>query len=185
VSRATAIRSLAGAAALLALATFAGAQPARLPEPPIGFHWERAPEIKGAFLVPHNWFFKAEKHQDTLGYFVTRENIDKTGESLVGLTVNVMPHLKSRDAVEAAKALMAGFTDGKKVLDFEEAKMRSLVGGSCLAQDETTTTHTLALANPKTNTVYLILFEAPTSQWEKEWPAGEEILGAMLLDDDV
>jgi len=182
----TAVRSLAVGAVFSALtAAFAGAQPAKLPDPPAGFHWERAPEIKGAFLVPQNWFFKAEKQKGTLAYLVTRENIDKSGEFLVGLSVNVMPRLKDRDAVESARAFMASYVQGKKVLDSAEAKRPPLVGLGVRVVDDTATMHTLVLANPKTNTLYLITFEAPNAEWEKEWATGEQILGVMLLDDEV
>ena len=161
------------------------AQPAQLPEPPTGFHWERAPEIKGAFLVPHKWFFKAERKTDTYGYFISRENIDKAGEFLVGLSVNVMPHLKGQDAVAYARDFMAAYPADKTLLDEWDASMPPFVGRGCLVEDETTRMHTLMVANPKTNTLYLFVFEAPKGQWSEAWPIGEEILRLMLLDDEI
>jgi hypothetical protein len=157
----------------------------KLPEPPTGYHWERAPEIKGAFLVPHAWHFKSEKHGDTNAYFVTRENIDRTGEFLVGLTVNVMPRLKDRRAVAYAQAFIAAYAEGKEVLKSWDASMGPFVGSGCLVRDETTTMHALMVGNPKTNTLYYFLFEAPNAEWASEWPTGEEILRLMLLDDEI
>jgi hypothetical protein len=185
------LRTAAVAAAVFAARGLSLAQPTpvptppALPEPPTGFHWERAPEIKGAFLVPHKWFFKAEGKKSTYGYFISRENIDKAGEFLVGLSVNVMPHVEGKDAVAYAKDFMAAYPAGKTLLDDWDASMPPFVGRGCLVEDETTRMHTLMVANPKTNTLYLFIFEAPRAQWKEAWPIGEEILRLMLLDDEI
>jgi hypothetical protein len=171
--------------ALALVCAGARAQQARLPEPPTGFHWERAPEIKGAFLVPHGWHFKSERKEKAYGYFVSREDIDKTGEFLVGLSVNVMPRLKDRRAVAYAQEFIAAYAEGKEVLKSWDASMGPFVGSGCLVRDQTTTMHALMVGNPKTNTLDFFLFEAPNAEWDAAWPTGEEILRLMLLDDDV
>jgi len=63
--------------------------------------------------------------------------------------------------------------------------MPPFAGRGCLVEDETTRMHTLMVANPKTNTLYLFVFEAPKGQWSEAWPIGEEILRLMLLDDEI
>lgn len=161
------------------------AQPLALPPTPDGYHWERVAEVKASFLVPNNWHFKREKHDTTFAYFATREDIDKAGQFLVGLTVNVMPHLKGRDAAQYAKEFVAEFPKGKKLLKSWDASMGPFVGGGCLVEDETTIMHTLMIANPKTNTLYLFIFEAPKEEWDAAWRTGQEMVRLMLLDDEI
>ena len=170
---------------LLLAGVHAFAQSIDLPQPPKGFHWERATEIKGAFLTPDGWFFKRETKQNTYAYFVTRENIAQTGAFRVGLTVNVMPHLKGKNAVEYAKQFMAAYPHGKKLLKSWDASMASFVGNGCLVEDKETTMHTIMVANPKTNTLYLFIFEAPTTEWPEAWRSGQEIIRLLLIDDEI
>lgn len=161
------------------------AQPAELPQAPKGFHWERATEIKAAFLTPDNWFFRREKKQNTHAYFVTRKNIAHAGRFRVGLTVNVMPHLEGKNALEYARQFMAEFPRGKKLLKTWDASMDPFVGGGCLVEDETTTMHTLMVGNPKTNTLYLFIFEAPTAEWPEACRSGQQIMRLLLIDDEI
>jgi len=41
------------------------------------------------------------------------------------------------------------------------------------------------VANDKTGTLFLVVFEAPTASWEEAWKTGESIFKKMLLDDEV
>lgn len=171
--------------ALLFTGMTAFAQPVELPRPPKGFHWERATEIKGAFLTPDGWFFRREKKQDTYAYFVTRENIARGDGFLVGLTVNVMPHIQGKNAVEYARQFIAAFPQGKKLHKSWDASMASLGGNGCLVEDETTTMHTIMVGNPRTNTLYLFIFEAPTNEWPEAWRSGQEIMRLLRIDDEI
>jgi len=45
--------------------------------------------------------------------------------------------------------------------------------------------HTMMIANPKTNTLYLFMFEAPKSEWDNAWQTGEQMVQFILLDDEV
>jgi hypothetical protein len=60
-----------------------------LPPPAPGFTWQEIPELKAAFLRPNGWFFKREESKGTLAYFITKENIEVSGEFQTGLTINV------------------------------------------------------------------------------------------------
>ena len=76
-----------------------------VPQPPAGFTWQEVPELKAAFLRPNGWFFKREEQKGTLAYFITKENIEKTGQFQTGLTINVF-HLKKDPAVERGKDMI-------------------------------------------------------------------------------
>ena len=44
--------------------------------------------------------------------------------------------------------------------------------------------HILGIANPKTNALYVIIFEAPEKEWPAAWKIGEPILKKFMLDDE-
>ena len=158
-----------------------------LPAPPPGFTWQEIPELKAAFLRPEGWFFKREEDKGTLAYFITKESIENGGEFQTGLTVNVFRHKKD-SAVETAKyyvdqlaAKKHGEKWSKEVGPFKEF--------GCLIKDTdssgTIVSQTLMVANPKTNTLYLFIFESPESDWDSAWKIGKQIMDALAIDDDI
>jgi len=158
-----------------------------LPTPPEGFSWQEIPELKAAFLKPAGWHFKREEQKGTLAYFITKENIEKTGEFQTGLTVNVFKNRKksaveqARDIVDRIAADKHGEKWGKDVGPFREFGCRTKdtdASGTIIMQ-------TLSVANPKTNTLYLFIFESPESDWEKAWKIGEKIMDQLALDDAI
>jgi hypothetical protein len=161
------------------------AQPVDLPKPPAGFHWQRADEVKAAFLVPDTWHFKRESQSTTFAYFATREDISKEGSFRTGLSVNVTPHLQGRDAAEYAKGFIAAFQVGKKTRKVWDPSKGPFVGAACVVEDEQAVMYAMMIANPKTNTLYLFMFEAPKAEWDSAWQIGEQMTRFLLLDDEV
>ena len=158
-----------------------------VPAPPPGFTWQEIRELKAAFLKPNGWFFKREEQKGTLAYFITKENIDKSGEFQTGLTINVF-RLKKDSAVERGKDLidqLAATKHGEKwakdVGPFREF--------GCLTRDTdasgTSVVHTLTVANPKTNTLYLLIFESPDTEWDAAWKTGKQIMDMLAIDDEI
>lgn len=158
-----------------------------VPPPPPGFTWQEIPELKAAILKPKGWFCKREEQKGTLAYFLTKEDIDKTGEFQTGLTVNVF-HLKKDPAIDRGKYMIDQLANSK-----HGEKWARDVGPfrefGCLARDTdssgTTVMQTLAVANPKTNTLYLFVFESPESEWDAAWKTGKQILDMLALDDEI
>lgn len=158
-----------------------------LPPAPPGFTWQEIPELKAAFLRPNGWFFKREEQKGTLAYFITKEDIDKVGQFQTGLTVNVF-HLKKDSAVERAKSMidqMAAAKHGEKWA--KDAGPFKEFGCSYKDTDAsgTTVVHSLAVANPKTNTLYLFIFESPESDSQTAWNVGEQIMDKLAFDDEI
>jgi hypothetical protein len=156
-----------------------------LPVPPQGFSWQEIPELKAAFLKPEGWYFKQEEQKGTLAYFITKENIDKAGGFQTGLTVNVFRNLM-QSAVDQAQAIIdrtAANKHGEKWT--KEAGPFKEFG--CRTKDTdasgTIVMERLAVANPKTNTLYLFIFESPESEWNVSWKMGERIMDMLALDD--
>lgn len=158
-----------------------------LQTPPPGFTWQQIPELKASFLRPSNWFLKREEQKGTLAYFITKENIENNGQFQTGLTINVF-RLKKESAVERGKYIIDqlatakhGDKWAKEVGPFKEF--------GCLTKDTdssgTTVSQTLSVANPKTNTLYLFIFESPERDWDASWKIGKRILDALTIDDEI
>ncbi len=158
-----------------------------LPTAPTGFKWQEVPELKAAFLRPDGWFFKQEEQKGTLAYFITKEDISKGGEFQTGLTINVF-HLKKDPAVERGKYIIENVANAKHGERWAQ-KVGPFYEFGCLTKDTdstgTTVTQTLTVANPKTNTLYLFIFESPESDWDSARKTGKQIMDTLALDDEV
>jgi hypothetical protein len=154
-----------------------------LPTPPAGFMWQQVPELKAAFLRPDGWFFKQEEQKGTVAYFISKESIEKDGGFNTGLTVNVFRGLKE-PAVGHAEAFI-----GQIASQMHGEKWERTVGPfqefGCDAADSQSVMRYLAIANPKTNTLYLFIFESPVSDWDSAWKLGKQIMDNLAIDDGV
>jgi len=168
------------------MASFAVVQPLwaiDLPSPPAGFTWQQIPELKAAVLKPNGWFFKQEEQNGTLAYFITKENIGQGGDFNTGITVNVFRGLEDsavqhgQTLIEQIATKMHGAKWAQSAGPFQEF--------GCDAKDSESVMHYLAIANPKTNTLYLFIFERPVPDWENAWKLGKQIMDNLALDDSV
>ena len=41
------------------------------------------------------------------------------------------------------------------------------------------------IANPKTNTLYLLIFESPQASWDAAWTTGKQIMDTLVIDDEI
>jgi hypothetical protein len=59
----------------------------------------------------------------------------------------------------------------------------------CLVKDTDSTgtivMQTLAVANPKTNTLSYFIFESPEADWDSAWKIGKSILDTLAIDDKI
>jgi hypothetical protein len=158
-----------------------------LPTPPPGFTWQEIADLKAAFLRPNGWFFKREEVKGTLAYYITRESIENGGEFQTGLTVNVFRH-KKESAVETARYFIDQLAAKKHAEKwFKEVGPFKEFG--CLTKDTdssgTSVSQTLTVANPKTNTMYVFIFESPESDWDSAWKVGKQIMDALAIDENT
>jgi len=158
-----------------------------LPKAPSGFTWQEVPELKAAFLKPNGWFFKQENNKGTMAYFITQEDLAKNGEFATGLTINVF-HLKGSSAVERGKALIDQMASQHHVKTQARAFGPFQEFGCELKDTDATGTiemQALTVANPKTNTLYLFIFESPLTSWDAAWKLGQQIMDMLAIDDDI
>ena len=154
-----------------------------LPNAPSGFAWQQIPELKAAVLKPTGWFFRHEDQNGTAAYFITKENIEQGGDFSTGLTVNVFRGLKDA-AVDRGQALIEQIAS-----KMHAEKWAQTVGPfrefGCDVRDSESGMHYLAIANPKTNTLYLFIFESPVANWDAAWKIGKQIMDNLAIDDGV
>jgi hypothetical protein len=179
----------------LAIATFATYSYAedKLPEPPDGYAWQKLSPIKSYVLKPDGWFFKESKKGETDGFFVTKEDINKAGSFKTGLTVNRIPDIPKKSGLKPsdyAAGLAVAAAAQHKLKDkgaWEKGPFKSVKFTFVDApkDKESITIYHLTIANDKTGTLLLLIFEAPTKDWDEAWKKGETILKKLLLDDGV
>lgn len=179
---------------LLTLFAWLGPQVARaddpLPAPPTGYRWQKLDPIGARLLIPAGWFFRAEESRGTLAYFVTREKFDATGQFRVGLTLNCIKGVSRKAqskpseyvAQFAAKAdaMYPTFDRGSKSAGPFRILWYSLID----AKNDPNAAHAIhyLVANDTTDTMYLFIFEAPVSEWEKYAHIGDVLLKNSLLE---
>ncbi|WP_269524435.1 hypothetical protein [Coraliomargarita parva] len=158
-----------------------------------GFSWWEIDTLKAAFLVPDGWHKKSTVRQDTLGYYITKEEIlGGRGTFTTGLSLNVYKDFQAKrgtDPVRFIHDFQLGFSKHAKILkewtrrigpfDSYGFLSEGVVGGV------STKVHHLFIVNSKTGTLYYFFFEAPTSEFEEAWVWGEPMIKMLYIDDTI
>jgi hypothetical protein len=179
------------AAAVSLLGLYTAAEAAGLSAAPRGYSWKRLEEVRATFLIPDGWHFKHEQKGNTLAYFITQENIASLGRFETGLTLNVIRGLGGGRAHETARQFIASLASQNEALQTWETGTGVLKGyGSevrvrASGHRPAIVIHGLAIANTRTDTLYLVLFESPEARWQVAWEKGRVILEAFALDDEI
>ena len=160
--------------------------------PPEGYTWAQCPEIKGAFLKPNGWHFKSGKQGDTLGFLITKEKIEPKGEFTTGMTVNVIPNIPKKKSVSPYVFARQFRDSAKKTVRFTKEWDKDMgpfksIGFVYSRNDKAGafTVHNLLIANNKTGTLYLVMFEGPSAQWPEIWKIAEPMLQYLYIDDAI
>jgi hypothetical protein len=177
-----------------ALARPAAAQKydAKLTAPPAGFRWQPLPESKAAALLPTGWYYRAEGEKSAPTYYLTQEELGETGEYQTGLSLQVVRKTKTKTrhaAPEYAELLMmrTGFGSGQRQLEKASAiegawHKRTVRYRDAPPDAEPRVVYQMALANAKTDTLYLLTFESPEKDWPEAWRLGEVMVRELVLD---
>lgn len=160
-----------------------------LPDPPKGFTWIYFSKIEAKFLRPEGWFVKTGVQKGTVSVFITKEDIDKEGQFITGLTLNVIKDVPKKTSVtpyEYAFSLRELTRKSLKFLDEwdppAKGDFKSL--GYRYEKDDPAgayITHNYMIANEKTGTLYWFIFEAPSVEWEETWKIAEPMLKHLVL----
>lgn len=165
-----------------------------LTEPPDGFEWVEAAEVKAHLLKPKDWYYKKHKQGTTQGYFITKENIDKEGSYMTGFSMNVVfdiPRKKGVTPTEfAAVYIKRASNSGKIIKEVWAHSMGPFNSYGVVIEnhdpkDGDFNTHHLVIGNDQTGTAYIVIFEAPTESWSSAWKDGQVILGKLMIESET
>lgn len=163
-----------------------------LATPPAGFAWQPLPESKAAALLPTGWYYRAEGQKGAPTYYFTQEDMGESSEFQTGFSLQVVRKAKAktgRPAAEYAELLMlrTGFGPGQQLLEKEAALDGALYKCTVRYRDapaeaEPRIVYQMALANAKTDTLYLLTFESPEKEWAEAWQLGQVMVRELVLD---
>ncbi|GAB3581475.1 hypothetical protein [Hymenobacter daeguensis] len=183
---------LAFATLLLTLPAAAQRYDVKLATPPAGFSWQPLPASKAAALLPAGWHYRAAGEKNAPTYYLTQEEIGENNEFQTGLSLQVVRKAKAktgRPASEYAELLMmrTGFGPGKQQLEKTAVAdgpfyKRTVRYRDAPPEAEPRVVYQLALANAKTDTLYLLTFESPEKEWAEAWKLGEAMVRELVLD---
>lgn len=155
-----------------------------------GFDRKDLAEIGGNILMPKGWYFKHELRKGTEVYFISREEIiGDNGLFETGLTLNAFKkqNIPGGDAGKYMNLYADEFIKHKKI----ESEKSSQVGdfsyrdimGTFNDNGFSVKEILRVVANKKTNTLYIIIFESTPEKWDIEWNTkGKTILEYLSLD---
>lgn len=181
-------------ATLLFLALPAAAQRynTKLAALPAGYTWQPLPASKAAAPLPAGWYFRAAGEKGAPTYYLTQDEIGENNEFQTGLSLQVVRKAKAktgRPAAEYAELLMlrTGFGPGKQQLEKTAVAdgpfyKRTVRYRDAPPEAEPRVVYQMALANTKTDTLYLLTFESPEKEWAEAWRLGEVMLRELVLD---
>ena len=163
-----------------------------LAAPPAGFAWQPLPDGRAAALLPAGWYYRAEGQKGAPTYYLTQDQIGESGEFATGLSLQVVRKAMARTrhpAAEYAELLMlrTGFGRGQQVLEKASASEGPWHKWTVRYRDappdaDPRIVYQLALANAKTDTLYLLTFESPEKDWAEAWPLGQVMVRELVLD---
>ena len=163
-----------------------------LAAPPAGFAWQPLPVSKAAMLLPDGWQYRAEGEKNSLTYYLTQEAVGESGEYQTGLSLQVVRKVKARTgrpAPEYAELLLlrTGFGPGQQQLEKTAAvegpfRKRTVRYREAPPEAKARVVYQLALANAKTDTLYLLTFESPEKEWPEAWRLGAVMVRELVLD---
>ncbi|MDO7876821.1 hypothetical protein Q5H93_18900 [Hymenobacter sp. ASUV-10] len=163
-----------------------------LAEPPAGFHWQPLPEARAALLLPDGWYFRPEVQKNNLTYYLTQDQMGESGQYQAGLSLHVVRRAKKYTRLPApayAERLMlrAGFGQGQRQQEQGHRTegplaLRWVRYREALPDAEPRMVYQLAMANGKTDTLYLLVFEGPEKEWAELWPLGQTMVRELTLD---
>ncbi|MCP4552154.1 MAG: hypothetical protein GY834_08990 [Bacteroidetes bacterium] len=159
-----------------------------LPAAPSGFDWITSTNGIGSFIKPNEWFLKEEKSGDTNALFITKENIATEGKFITGLSVNQINYFSKTQSVKPsqyAKAYAAKIAASDEVLkngvvkgDFPDMNIMRIKG---INNGVPTIVHHISIGMDAKDQLYLLIFEAPESEWEHETKHSSPMLNFFIL----
>ncbi len=156
-----------------------------------GFTWQYIDSIGGYFCLPEDWYYLPVEFAGLREYFFTEENLAERSLYQTGLSVEVITGATRKLGQTAERyafshiAQMVSNGDtimtwGPILEPYRNYGCRSRVIG---ADSTELTVLTQTVANTKTETVYIMIFMAPTAAWEEVEEIATTMMGYFILDE--
>ncbi len=160
------------------------------PDAPQGFHWQRLEAIRASVLSPEGWHFHPEDSDGKLAYFITRDRFDGTGEFKTGLSLNCVREISKKAKLRPSEYIDAFTSEVNAKYSIIDPKTntsgstKSIWFGLISPKEgpDASRMNYFLIANNTTDTVYVIVFEAPLAQWTKSYESGYVMLENILID---
>ena len=152
---------------------------------PDGFIEKTIPEVGLSIGMPDNWFYYYEEQDNTSGVFVTKESIEEYGRFSTGLSANFISAIDEPevfvnnfiDSILIADTTKDLFSQDNRYLgDSEDILFRACYISAEIEIDpkdpnpsKDKTIIYMAIADPDHHSVYIVFFEAPSSEWKDAW----------------
>ena len=158
---------------------------------PEGFTWQRLREIKGKGLKPKGWNFDKKKNKGKIIYRITKDKKNRRYQT--GLTINAVKNVSKRTNLNAdlyaAYYIYEYMAGSMEVIDKWDEKKGVFTGYGCevLKKIERVNSETvfrlkvIAVANKKTDTLYIIIFGSPEAEWESYTEIEQTLINNMIL----
>jgi ankyrin repeat protein len=151
---------------------------------------------RSALLKPDGWFFKEEQVvSDTDAYFISKEEIDKSGSFSTGLSLNVVYNIDKKTKLLPSQYAQVTFSKLKNVADevlfsskrtqvtskppYVSAILFWLRIKSTKPSKEVVVSHYFYVANDQTKTLWMFIFESPAEEWDEAWKTGKIMMGNL------
>ncbi len=114
------------------------------------------------------------------------------GGFTTGMSVNVIPNIPKKKRVSPYAFAHQYREAAKKTIRFTKEWDKDMgpfksVGFIYTKEDRSGpfTAHILLIANDKTGTLYMVLFEGPSASWAEIWKIAEPMLNFLFIDDTI
>lgn len=157
---------------------------------PAGYRWVDCESMGARLLMPETWTLRAAPGGEADVCSISAVAPDAQGEFETGISVTRLRHVPEKTGLPPSE-FAQGFLDELE----RRYKVRRRSSSSqppfeaFRAEVDTVDArgghyrlYQLAIANPATGTVYLIVFRTPAERWEHDWPLAEPILDRLGLD---
>lgn len=166
-----------------------------MPAPPPGYSWQNLKQHKAYVLMPDSWHFKKHGSKKRCIYTFSKEDIDAEGSFETGLTYTVWLKLgtKPQGRVKPSGFARALLGQTNQVYKFEKCDIAQQGPFQAFRYQYVDTRpglkpiriYNLLMANDRTGTLHMFVFEAPTAEWDAAWKTGESIMSKLGIDDQI
>ncbi|MBL4759925.1 MAG: hypothetical protein JKY80_03605 [Mariprofundaceae bacterium] len=155
---------------------------------PKGFKWFNSQLGASSFLIPEGWFIKEEVNKGHYALFISKEEIKDGRDFKTGFSLNFNTNVTKKTGSKPSDYAKGWVSEFQKSMNKEiiekpwHFESNGFKGFGIKSKDAEIIMHNMLIANDKSDSLYITLFEAPAEQWTKAWKIGNVIMNNLRLD---